>query len=213
VPPRARALGVAESYRDPPDGRAETSTLAGVVVHRDRSVEGVVFGSCTVGGTDATEAILECWERLDRPDVGPIFVAGIAPAWFNVLDLPAIHEATERPVIGVSFEASEGLEGAIEREFEGSEREERLATYRRQPEREAVAVGDEGDGTDRGGTDSGGDTDPEETVYCRFVGIDAEDGRELVREYTPGDSGRPEPVRVARLVARGADSWQRRGAV
>jgi endonuclease V-like protein UPF0215 family len=197
VPPRAHALGIAESYRDPQEGRATWSTLAGVVVRRDRSVDGVVFNSCSVGGTDATRSILECWERLERPDVGPIFVAGIALAWFNVLDLLAIQEATERPVIGVSFEASEGLSEAIGREFEGSERDERLATYRRQPERVPVRV--------ESGSDGG------ETIYCRFVGVESAEGRDIVRAHTPAGSGRPEPVRVARLSARAADRWHRDG--
>jgi endonuclease V-like protein UPF0215 family len=186
-------LGLAESYRDPPDGRATESTLAGVVVRPDRAVDGVVFGTCTVGGTDATAAIVECWDRLERPDVGVIFVAGIAPAWFNLVDLPAVAAATERPVIGLSFEASAGLDEAIEREFDGVEREERLALYRRQPAREAVSVG--GEGAD------------DRTLYCRFVGIDSAEGREVVRAHTPTGSARPEPVRVARLVARAADGW------
>jgi endonuclease V-like protein UPF0215 family len=166
-------------------------------------VDGIVFGSCTVGGRDATDSIVECWERLDRPDVRYLFVAGIAPAWFNVLDLPAIHRAIDRPVIGVGFEASDGLGDAIEREFEGEERAERLAVYRRQPEREAVAVGECGDEDERETTDS------DETVYCRFVGIEAKEGHEIVRAHTPADSGRPEPLRVARLAARGADRWRR----
>jgi endonuclease V-like protein UPF0215 family len=180
------------------------STLAGAVVHADRTVDGVVFGSCTVGGTDATDAILWCWERLDRPDVRHVFVAGIALAWFNVVDLPALYRAIDRPVIGVGFEASDGLADAIEREFEGVGREERLGIYRRQPAREAVSIsGDMKDGGEA--TDGSG----EETVYCRFVGIDPLEGREVVRTHTPASSGRPEPVRVARLLARAGDRWRR----
>ncbi|PSQ09470.1 DUF99 domain-containing protein, partial [Halobacteriales archaeon QS_7_68_65] len=49
-----RALGVAESSR--PD--ATRSTLAGAVVRADRVVDGFAFGSCTVGGTDATETVV-----------------------------------------------------------------------------------------------------------------------------------------------------------
>jgi endonuclease V-like protein UPF0215 family len=207
VPSGARALGIAESYRDPPAGSATTSTLAGVVVRADRAVDGAVFGSCTVGGTDATESIVELWECLDRPDVRQVFVAGIAPAWFNVVDLPALHRAIDRPVIGVGFEASDGLGDAIQREFDGADREERLAVYRRQPDRQAVTVGDGADG----GEDGGGPDGDDETVYCRFVGIDAAEGRDVVRAHMPADSGRPEPVRVARLVARARDRWYREG--
>ena len=75
--PGSRALGVAESYRGT-DGA--TSTLAGAVVRADRTVDDLVFGTCTVGGSDATDAIVDCWRRLDRADVQYVFVAGVGAA-------------------------------------------------------------------------------------------------------------------------------------
>jgi len=182
VKPGGRALGVAESY----PGDADTSTLAGAVVRADRAVDGFVFGACTVGGTDATDAVVGMVDRLDRPDVGPLFVAGVAPAWFNVLDLRRIHRAVDRPVLSVSFEDSPGLEGAIREAFDGRARADRLATYRAQPPRERVAVGDG-------------------TCWVRAVGCDTRRAREAVRAFTP-EGGRPEPVRVARLAARAAST-------
>jgi endonuclease V-like protein UPF0215 family len=123
-------------------------------------------------------------------------VAGIAPAWFNVLDLRAIQDAVGRPVLSVSFEASEGLEPALREAF-GNEDDgdsaalsKRLETYRRQPAREQLTVNDE-------------------TVYVRAVGCDAERAREVVRAFTP-EGGRPEPVRVARLAARAGDDFRGR---
>src|SRR5699024_1806702 len=95
-----RALGIAESYR----GERGRSTLAGAVVRASRVVDGFVLGSCTVGGTDATEAIVTLHDRLDRADVSYLFVSGIAPAWYNVLDLKHLHDATEMPVLSLSFE-------------------------------------------------------------------------------------------------------------
>ncbi|GGL28372.1 hypothetical protein GCM10009037_10040 [Halarchaeum grantii] len=179
----ARALGVAESYA--PD--AERSTLAGAVVRADRVVDDFCFRSATVGGTDVTEAAIDIWESLDRPDVRYVLVAGVALAWYNVLDLGRLHDAVERPVVAVSFEASGGLEAAIEREFAGDARDARLAAYRALPERHALDVG--------------GDT-----VYVRSVGCDDPDA--VVRAYTP-EGGRPEPLRVAREAARAADDYRR----
>jgi len=181
VKPGVRALGLAESYTT---GR---STLAGVVVRVSRVVDGTVFDSWTVGGTDATETVCRLWDRLDRPDVRYLFVAGIAPAWFNVLDLKQIHDHAERPVLSVTFEESPGLEAAIKGAFEGTAARERIATYRAQPARRSVAVEDG-------------------TVYVRSLGLADEQADAVVRGFTPTGE-RPEPVRVAREVARAADEF------
>jgi endonuclease V-like protein UPF0215 family len=182
VKPGTRALGVAESYR------GDESTLAGCVVRADRVVDGFVFDSCSVGGTDATDSIRRLFDRLSRPDVQYLLLAGIAPAWFNVVDLHRLHEATDRPVLAVSFEASTGLGDAIREAFTGEARQHRLGTYRAQPPRRPVDV--------------------DETLFVRTVGIDSEDATRVVREFTP-EGGRPEPVRVARIAARAADSLRR----
>jgi endonuclease V-like protein UPF0215 family len=172
-----RALGIAESYTD------ATSTLAGAVVRADRVVDGFVFGTCTVGGTDATDAVCAMVDRLDRPDVRYCLLAGIAPAWFNVLDLDRIHDATGLPTLSVSFEASPGLEAAISEAFDGEKRERRLGTYRAQPDRQRVTVDDE-------------------TLFVRSVGCS--EPADVVRAFTP-EGGRPEPLRVARLAARAVE--------
>lgn len=185
--PGRRALGVAESYRGSDEGAA-TSTLAGVVVRADRTVEDFVFGSCTVGGTDATDAVGECWERLDRPDVRYLLVAGVAPAWYNVLDLEALHRAVDRPVVAVTFEGSEGLTDAIAGAFDGRERERRLEAYRALPERRRLEVGDA-------------------ELFVRSVGIDDAEADEVVAAYT--HERRPEPLRVAGRAARRVDAFRR----
>lgn len=180
--PGARALGVAESYR------GETSTVAGVVVRRDRAVEDVAFDTCTVGGTDATVTVADLVSAVDRPDVRHLLVAGIAPAWYNILDLHRLHEATDRPVVSVSFEESPGLGAALRREFDGAALAIRLDVYHHQPPRRRLDV----DG---------------EPLWVRSVGLTAERVDDLVRAFTR-EPGRPEPLRVARLAARGADRFR-----
>ena len=178
--PGVRALGVAESVR------GERSTLAGAVVRADRVVDGASFASCTVGGTDATDALVALVDDLDREDVRYLLVGAVAPAWYNLLDLGSIHEATALPTIAVTFEASDGLEDGLREAFSGEARSDRLERYRSLPPRRELRVNDE-------------------TVYVRSVGIDTEEAATVVRTFTPS-GGRPEPVRVARLVARaGAD--------
>ncbi|WP_137289074.1 endonuclease dU [Natronorubrum halophilum] len=180
-----RAVGIAESFH--PDN--DRSTLAGVVVRADGVLDGLAYRSCTVGGTDATDAVLALVGELCRPDVRYVLLGAIAPAWYNLLECSRIHEAAERPVIAVSFEASDGLEDGIRDAFSGTERTERLETYRSLPDRRQLSVNDE-------------------TVYVRHVGCDADDAAAVVRTFTPA-GGRPEPLRVARQAARAGDSYVR----
>ena len=179
-----RALGVAESYE------GTRSTLAGAVVRADRVVDGFGFASCTVGGTDATDAVVSLVDRIAREDVRYVLLGAVAPAWYNLLDVSAIHERTGRPVLAVTFEESDGLEDGLRDAFSGPELEERLERYRNLPPRHVVDVGDE-------------------TVYVRASGIDLEDARTVVRGFTP-EGGRPEPLRVARLAARAGDEFRRK---
>lgn len=177
-----RALGIAESYR------GAESTLAGAVVRADRVVDDFAFETCTVGGTDATDAIASLFSSLGREDVRYVLVAGIALAWYNVLDLRRLHDRVDRPVLSISFEESDGLEASLAREFDGAALDERLAIYRSQPSRCPVEVNGE-------------------ELFVRPVGADEATARDVVRAFTP-EGGRPEPVRVARLAARAADAFR-----
>lgn len=183
----SRVLGVAESY-DGGRSPGDPSTLAGAVVRADRTVDGLVFGSLTVGGLDGTDAIVELFSDLEREDVQYLLVAGIAPAWYNLLDLHELAAATERPVCAVSFEGSTGLEAPLSEVFSDEELERRLAVYERQPPRERMEVNGH-------------------ELFWRGVGIDSGEARELLSTLTP-EGGRPEPLRVARLAARAADRFR-----
>ncbi|SDM04657.1 hypothetical protein SAMN04487949_0637 [Halogranum gelatinilyticum] len=182
--PGSRALGVAASDGD------DESTLCGALVRADRVVDDCVFGRCTVGGTDATPAVAQLFSKLGREDVQYLLLSGVAPAWFNLYDLQAIHETVERPVIAVSFETSEGLEPALSEHFSGNALDERLATYRTLPPRRRVEVNGE-------------------TRFVRAVGVDDAEAAEIVRGFTP-EGGRPEPLRVARLLARAGREYGER---
>jgi len=179
-----RALGVAESYR----GEGGDSFLAGAVVRADRVVEGFRFTTITVGGTDATDGNVELYDAFDREDVRFVLVSGIAPAWYNIVDIDAVHEETGVPVVSVTYEQGNenGLESALKDEFEGNALEKRLALYDSLPSRRRFSFG-------------------ENDIYVRSVGISDDRADEWVRGFTRSDEGsvRPEPVRVARLAARG----------
>lgn len=175
--PGSRAVGIAAS-----DG-PEYSQLCGAVVRADRVVEDFVFGRCTTGGSDATVACRELLARLERPDARWILLAGVAPAWFNLIDLAELHTAADRPVIAVSFEASDGLETPIREQFSGKALQRRLATYRELPPRKPVPIDDT-------------------ELWLRAVGVDTAEAIDILRAFVPEAGARPEPLRVAQRAAR-----------
>jgi endonuclease V-like protein UPF0215 family len=179
--PGSRAVGIAVA-----DGPTR-SQLCGAVVRADRVVDGVAFSTCRTGGTDATSACSDLLERLDRPDARWILLAGVAPAWFNLVDVRALGATADRPVIAVSFEASDGLEDPLREHFSGRALAERLERYEALPERTRLQR-DDGD------------------LFVRTAGIETASAREVLRAFTPAGRRRPEPLRVARLAARAAST-------
>jgi endonuclease V-like protein UPF0215 family len=177
-----RALGVAESASP----QADRSTLAGVVLRADGRTDGFGLGTCTVGGTDSTSVVGDIYERLDREDIRYVIVAGVALAWYNILDMHALQDRLQRPILSVSFEDSPGLSEAIREGVENPA--PRLQTYQSLPDRVPVTLNGE-------------------RRYVRCVGCSEEKAREVVHSFTPG-GGRPEPIRVARLLARTVDQWR-----
>lgn len=172
-----RVLGIAESY----SGRTR-SFLAGVVMRKDLRIDGFTFGTVTVGGMDATKAILGMVLNLDRKDINAIMLSGCVIAWFNVIDPAKIHEETGTPVICVTYEYSEGLSADIRYHFPNDTA--RLTAYEILGERSPVAL------------------HTGQTIYLRSWGIDLPDASRLCNDFTL-EGKIPEPLRVARLCVRG----------
>ncbi len=188
--PGLRMLGIAESYRGRHDEGA-ISHLAGVVMRRDLRIDGFGTDEVTVGGNDATEAVVRLVQSVGRPDVRLVMLSGAVVAWFNVIDGAAVADETGCGVVSVTYEASPGLEDAIARHFPGDAA--RLAAYRRLGERTEVALS------------TGA------TVWLRSFGLDPADAAALVDAFTL-DGRVPEPVRAARLIARGLRCGRRSGS-
>ncbi|PAU85285.1 hypothetical protein CK500_01045 [Halorubrum salipaludis] len=186
--PPSRTLGIAFSDGD------RTSRLAGAVVRSDGTLDGLGFEACTVGGTDATDAAIALVDRLGREDVRHVAVSGIAPAWFNLLDLPRLRDAVDRPAYAVSYEASPGLEPALREAFDGEALARRLEVYRSLPDRVRVVPDESGDAADAT------DEDPQ-PLFVRAVGIDAGEAAAAVRGLVREGFRRPEPLRIAAIAA------------
>jgi endonuclease V-like protein UPF0215 family len=175
-----RALGIAESFAD-----RESSTLAGVVMRKDLQIDGVALSRITVGGTDATEGVLRIVAKLNRRDVNVLMLSGGVIAWYNIIDPELIRDRTGLPVIMVTYEESEGLEEDIVRHFPGDDT--RLQAYRRLGSRFSLTL-------------STG-----YTIYLRAWGLPESTAMTLCDAFTR-DGKVPEPLRVARLIARSVTS-------
>jgi endonuclease V-like protein UPF0215 family len=191
----SRTLGVAFS-----DAR-DVSHAASVVVRADGTPDGFAFARCTVGGTDATDAVLDCWHALDREDVRHVACAGVAPAWFNLLDLRRLHETLDRPVYAVSYEESPGLGPALRDAFDGEALADRLATYRSLPPRVPVDSADADDAAIADDAATVGDATTDGPRFVRAVGLDPEGAAAAVRGLTRDGVRRCEPLRIAALAA------------
>jgi uncharacterized protein len=176
--PGIRALGVAESFRQ----SQKRSLLAGVVMRSDFVIDGVALGKTSVGGDDATSAVASLYRRFRRNDINLIIVSGAILSLYNIIDVDALCRKTRLPVVCLTYKETAGIEGSIRRHFpEGSD--EKLEAYRRLGKRTSLRL--------RTG----------QRVYARKAGIDGTQAKAILDSFTLQGSI-PEPIRVAKLVAR-----------
>jgi endonuclease V-like protein UPF0215 family len=172
-----RVLGIAESFLK----TRPSSRLAGVVMRKDLRVDGFGFARISVGGDDATEGVLKIFRGLARSDINALLLNGSVISWFNIVDLAFVSEETGLPVISLTYEESEGLEGYIREYFPLPGK--KIDMYRKLGPREPLRL--------KTGFE----------VYARFLGATAEETKGLLNSFTL-EGKVPEPLRVARLLAR-----------
>jgi endonuclease V-like protein UPF0215 family len=172
-----RAMGIAESFRKT-DRR---STIAGVVMRSDLVLDGFVFGEATVGGDDATRALVRMHTRLHRDDVNVILLSGAIISYYNVVDVQALADRTGVPVICITYRESSGVEGAIRDRFE--DWQTKVGLYRRLGGRTRLSL------------------KTGQKVFARLASVSEDDARQVVDAFTLQGSF-SEPIRVARLLAR-----------
>ena len=82
---------------------ARRAALVGIVFSTPNYVEGIVRTSVTIDGTDATERILSVLEGSPFLDgVRAVLLDGIAVGGFNLIDLDRLHERLQRPIVTVT---------------------------------------------------------------------------------------------------------------
>ncbi|HKG42444.1 MAG TPA: DUF99 family protein [Nitrososphaeraceae archaeon] len=173
-----RIFGIAESFKK----SNSTSTLGGVVMRRDLIVDGIVFGSATLKGDDSTKNIYCMFRSLQRNDINCIMLDGLIISLYNIIDGDKLNNITGLPIIAITFEDSRGLEEHIRHHFlEKSEM--KLEQYRKLGNRDQVRLR-----TDK-------------SLYIRYWGLSLKGALNTLNAFTLQGSI-PEPIRVAKLLAR-----------
>jgi hypothetical protein len=160
--------------------------LVGAVFARTR-LDGVVSGRVRRDGRNATTRMIELvsGSQFDG-HVRAVLLNGIAVGGFNVVDIHALAEALDRPVIVVARRLPRfaKIRAALEH-VPGGERKWRLIS-------------------------AAGPMEPVSGVYVQRVGISLADTAALL-EATTLHGKLPEPLRVAHLIAGGVVSGRSRG--
>jgi uncharacterized protein len=174
-----RVLGIAESFTK----TSTYSTLAGVVMRRDLIFDGMVFGTVTFEGNDATQNILSMYRSLRRNDINCIILDGLVISMYNIIDGKELEESIDVPVIAITFKDSEGLEGSIKHHFSNdSIMNMKLEQYRKLAQRDKILL------------------KTGKTLFVRYWGISTDEVFTIVNSFTLQGSI-PEPIKIAKLAA------------
>ena len=172
-----RGLAIAESFSQ----NSKKSILSGIVMSTDLVIDGFVFGHSTVGGDDATDAILEMYEKLDRQDVSFLLISGIVISLYNIIDMKRISEKIGLPVIGITYEESSGIEDAIKHHFPESYKS-KLTEYSKLEPRKKITL------------------HTSYNLYVRNEGCTVLETKQLLDKITLQGSI-PEPLKITQLLA------------
>jgi endonuclease V-like protein UPF0215 family len=188
VKPEVRVLGV----DDGPFTWGEPSCdVVGVLMRGGSYVEAVLRGQVRVDGDDATAVLADLVARSRYADqVQVLMLDGVCLGGFNVVDLDALRDALQVPVLTVTRDPPDhaSIEAALRKHFPDAER--RIALLQRH-ELHRVAT-------------------EHNPVWVKCVGIGLADAAELVRRTTVRGA-LPEPLRLAHLVAAAFKLGESRG--
>ena len=173
-----RGLAIAESFQE----GDKISTLAGVVMRRDFIIDGFVFGQTTIEGNDATDSILQMYKKLHRDDISFLIISGLIISMYNIVNIKKIWNELKIPIIGVTYEDSNGIEAALKYHFPESHAS-KLEEYHKLGQRTKISL------------HTGHD------LYVRIEGCTIDETKNLLNALTIQGSI-PEPLRVAHMLAR-----------
>lgn len=172
-----RGLAIAESFRQ----NLERSILSGLIMRRDFIIDGFVFGSAALEGNDATDQILHMYEKLGRSDINYVIISGLIISMYNIVNIKKLHKSLQIPIIGITYNESDGLEDAIKHHFPKSF-ESKINEYEKLGAREKITLHTSHD------------------LFVRYEGCTINEIQHLLNELTLQGSV-PEPLRISQLLA------------
>ena len=173
-----RGLAIAESFRQ----NSQKSILAGIVMRRDFVIDGFIFGSTTVNGDDATENILKMYADLKRPDISYVLISGLILSLYNIVDIKKLYNELKIPIIGLTYNESQGIEDSIKQHFPNSFKS-KIINYKKLDKRKKITL------------------HTSHEVFVRKEGCTLKEIKHLLDELTLQGSV-PEPIRVSQLLAK-----------
>ena len=162
-------------------GRRGKAVLAAVLLS-DYWIDDIRAGEVTVDGLDATETLtklLNCW-KFDA-----VLLSGVSFAGFNLIDADIVHKRFGKPVIVVSGDKPDNM--AVRRALRGhfTDWEIRWNIVKKLGKIYSVAP-----------------VVAEPPLYFEVIGLSVKSAKLIIRALAVS-SRLPEPIRVARLIARG----------
>ncbi|MEM3640831.1 MAG: DUF99 family protein [Candidatus Bathyarchaeia archaeon] len=160
----------------------EREAILAFVLLKGLEIKSVNFAKITVDGLDATEKVIK---TLRAWKFEAVMLAGISFAGFNLIDPTTVYEEFKRPIIIIARKKpdNKAVKRALQRHFE--DWHIRWSIFEKLGLIHKVTV-----------------LSSEPPVYVEVVGTDALWASSLVKALSV--CGRiPEPIRVARLIARG----------
>jgi endonuclease V-like protein UPF0215 family len=157
-------------------------TILAVVLFKGLDIENITITKITVDSLDATEKLAEI---LDEWKFGAVMLSGVSFAGFNIIDPTTIHKEFGKPVIIVTRTKpnNKTVHRTLKRHFNDWRMRwkvfEKLVSFHK-----VVVLVDES------------------PVYVETIGADAKWACNLVQSLSVCCRV-PEPIRVARLIARG----------
>jgi endonuclease V-like protein UPF0215 family len=187
---RLRSIGVDDGGFPsawPPSLRSGKALLVSALL-RGLWLERVRLGEITVDGFDATNVLTNLLKNLT---FNIVFLSGVSFAGFNVVDAVKIHKEFKKPIIVVASEKpnNKAVKNALRKHFKDWRSRWRVIEKLGKVHHVVPIIGGP-------------------PLYFEATGIDVKSAKLMIRVLTA--SGRiPEPVRVARLIARGLTHSER----
>jgi uncharacterized protein len=186
-----RALGIAESF----SVNDTISTLAAVVMRSDLIIDGFGIGTLQVSGSDATEAIISLFKRMKRNDINVVLLSGSVLSLYNIVDVDFLFNEIRTPILALTFKKSKSdLARNINAKFEPKVAKSKIKLLEKLGTPQRVKL------------------NTNYPIFVRSAGVTTLESEKILDKFTL-QGAIPEPIRVARLLAKAVSLGSKRSVV